>query len=73
MRDGRRISMVRRLWGLTVHVFQHILAVMAGLVLIIVGLALTFSIVMVVPGIILLAVGVAVVMGGIFAHAVAGP
>jgi hypothetical protein len=42
-----------------------------GLALVIVGLALTFSIVFVVPGIIVLSVGVATVVGGVFAHAFA--
>ena len=65
--------MVRKLWGRTVHVLQHTAVVMAGFVLIVLGMAMTFSLILVLPGIIVLAVGVAIVVGGIFAHSVAGP
>lgn len=65
--------MTRRLWGATVHLLQHTAVVIGRVILIVVGMALTFSLIMAVPGIILLAVGVAVVVSGMFAHATAGP
>jgi hypothetical protein len=64
---------MRRLWGRTLHVLQHAGIVIAGIVLIVVGLAMTFSIVFLLPGIFVLAIGVAIFVGGIFAHATAGP
>ena len=60
---------IRRLWACTLHLLEHALAVILGFALVILGLALTFSIVFVVPGIIVLALGVAIVVGGVFAHA----
>lgn len=65
--------MVRRLWGVTVHVLQHAAVAIAGIVLIVVGLAMTFSIVFMLPGMFVLALGVCIVVGAIFAHATAGP
>ena len=62
---------IRSLWARTLHLVEHALAVTLGLALVIVGLALTFSIVFVVPGIIVLSLGVATVVGGLFAHAFA--
>ena len=62
---------IRSLVARTVHLAEHALAVTFGLVLVIVGLGLTFSIVFVVPGIIVLSLGVATVAGGVFAHAFA--
>lgn len=64
---------IRRLWAGTLHLLEHALAVTLGLALVILGLALTFSIVFVVPGIIVLALGVSIVVGGLFAHAFARP
>jgi hypothetical protein len=62
---------IRSLIARTVHLVEHALAVALGLALVIVGLALTSSIVFVVPGIIVLSIGVATVVGGFFAHAFA--
>jgi hypothetical protein len=62
---------IRSLWAGALHLVEHALAVTLGLALVIVGLALTFSVVFVVPGIVVLALGVAAVVGGVFAHAFA--
>jgi hypothetical protein len=43
---------IRSLWARTLHLVEHALAVTLGLALVLVGRALTFSIVFVVPGII---------------------
>ena len=59
----------RTLWASVAHVFEHMLVVVFGAALVIVGLAMTFSIVFVVPGIVVLAVGVSIVAAGLFAHA----
>ncbi|RPI56642.1 MAG: hypothetical protein EHM55_04605 [Acidobacteria bacterium] len=59
--------------GAVVHVLQHTGVVAAGFIMIVLGVAMTFSLVMVLPGIIFLVVGVAVVVAGVFAHATAGP
>ena len=63
---------IRSLWASTLHLVEHALAVTLGFVLVIVGLALTSSIVFVVPGIIVLGLGVAIVVAGVFVHAFAG-
>ena len=63
---------IRRLLASALHLVEHALAVTLGLALVIVGLALTFSVVFVVPGIIVLSLGVATVVGGVFAHAFSG-
>jgi hypothetical protein len=65
--------MNRTRWGAVVHVLQHTGVVAAGFIMIVFGLAMTFSLVMVLPGIIFLLVGVCIVVGGVFAHATAGP
>ena len=62
---------IRSLLAGTLHLLEHALAVTLGFALVIVGLALTFSIVFVVPGIIVVCLGVAIVVGGVFAHAFA--
>jgi len=64
---------IRSLWASTLHLVEHALAVTVGFALVIVGLALTFSIVFVVPGIIVLGLGVAIVVAGMFVHAFARP
>lgn len=64
---------IRSLWASTVHLLEHSLVVALGVALVIVGLALTFSIVFVLPGIIILGLGVCLVVGGIFAHALTRP
>ena len=71
--DGRQTSMTRKLWGTGVHILQHAAVVIAGVILIVLGMAMTFSLVFVVPGLFVLAIGVAVVVGAMFAHSVAGP
>ncbi len=65
--------MARSFWGRVVHVLQHTGVVLAGIVLIVLGMAMTFSLIFVVPGLFILAIGVAVVVGAVFAHATAGP
>ena len=65
--------MARTFWGMVVHVLQHTGVVLGGIVLIVLGMAMTFSLVFVVPGLFVLAIGVAVVVGAVFAHATAGP
>jgi hypothetical protein len=61
------------MWNKTKHLLQHTAVVIGGIVLIVIGMAMTFSLIMVVPGIFVLALGVAVLIGGMFAHATAGP
>jgi hypothetical protein len=68
-----RKSAMRKLWNTTAHAFQHAVLVIGGVVLIVVGLAMTFSIVFLVPGLFVLAIGAAVFVGGIWMHATAGP
>lgn len=65
--------MARKLWGTGVHLLQHTAVVIAGIILIVLGMAMTFSLVFVVPGLFVLAIGVAVLIGAIFAHSTAGP
>jgi hypothetical protein len=50
------------------HLLEHAAAIAFGLVLVVVGLAMTFSLVFAVPGVIVLVIGVAIVVGGFFAH-----
>jgi hypothetical protein len=63
--------MIRSLWASTLHLVEHALAVTLGTALVIVGLALTLSIVFAIPGVIVLSIGAAIVAGGLFAHAFA--
>ena len=63
----------RSFWGSVVHVLQHTAVVLGGIVLVVLGTAMTFSLVFVVPGLFVLAIGVAVVVGAVYAHATAGP
>ena len=65
--------MARTLWGKSVHLLQHTGMVIGGIVLIVLGMAMTFSLIFVVPGLFVLAIGVAVLIGAIFAHSTAGP
>ncbi len=62
---------IRSLWASTLHLVEHALAVTLGVALVIVGLAMTFSIVFVVPGIIVLGLGAAIVVAGVCVHAFA--
>jgi hypothetical protein len=64
---------MRRFWSATVHVFQHAAILFVGVVMIVVGLAMTFSIVFMVPGLFVLAIGAAIFVGGLWMHATAGP
>lgn len=50
---------MRKALGATLHALQHTVAVILGFVLIIAGLAMTFSIVFMLPGMFVLAIGVA--------------
>lgn len=65
--------MARTFWGTGVHLLQHTAVVIGGIILIVLGMAMTFSLVFVVPGLFVLAIGVAVLIGAIFAHSTAGP
>jgi hypothetical protein len=67
------MSMGRNLWHTSIHVLQHAGAVIVGIALIVLGMAMTFSLIFVVPGLFVLAIGVAVLVGAVFAHATAGP
>ena len=62
---------IRSFAARTLHLLEHALAVTLGLTLVVVGLALTSSVVFAVPGIIVGCLGVAVLVGGLFAHAFA--
>ena len=50
------------------HVLEHAATVMLGIVLVVLGLAMTFSVVFAVPGIFVLLIGAALVVGGFFTH-----
>ena len=62
---------IRQLVARALHLVEHALTVTLGFALVIVGLALTFSIVFVVPGIVVVCLGAATVVAGVFAHAFA--
>jgi hypothetical protein len=62
---------IRNLWAGTLHLVEHALAVTLGFALVVVGFALSSSIVFVVPGIIVLCLGIAIVAAGVFDHAFA--
>ena len=50
------------------HLLEHAAAIAFGLVLVVLGLAMTFSLVFAIPGIVVLMLGIGIVIGGIFAH-----
>lgn len=62
---------IRSLWHSTLHLLEHALAVAFGAALVVLGLAMTFSLVFAAPGIFVLAIGAAIVVGGLFSHAMA--
>lgn len=64
----RRAYMARNIRTAVVHVLEHAATVTVGVVLVVLGLGLTFSVVFLLPGIIVLLVGICAVVGGIFAH-----
>ena len=66
-------STIGRLWAATLHLLEHALAVTLGFALVILGLALTFSVVLTLPGLIVLGLGVCLVVAGLFSHAFARP
>jgi hypothetical protein len=53
------------------HILEHAATITLGVALVILGLGMTFTIVFVLPGIVALAIGSSLVIGGIFAHAMA--
>lgn len=55
------------------HVLGHVTTTLLGFVLFVVGCGLTMTVVFVPAGILLLAIGAALIVGGIFAHQMAGP
>lgn len=56
------------LLGRALHLLEHVLAVIVGFALMILGLALTFSVVFVIPGIVVLGLGLCLVVAGLFAR-----
>jgi hypothetical protein len=63
----------RQLLKVGMHLLGHIATTVVGLALLVVGFGLTMTVVFVTAGILLLAIGVALIVGGIFAHQMAGP
>jgi hypothetical protein len=55
------------------HLLGHVATTIVGIALVVVGLGMTVTIVFATGGIIFMAVGVSLIVGGIFAHAMAGP
>jgi hypothetical protein len=70
---GTITARARQLLKVGLHVLGHVASIVVGLVLVVVGFGLTMTVVFVTPGILSLAIGVALVVGGIFAHQMAGP
>jgi hypothetical protein len=63
----------RQLLKVGLHVLGHVATTVVGLVLVVVGCGLTMTVVFVTLGILFLAIGVSLIVGGIFAHQMAGP
>jgi uncharacterized membrane protein HdeD (DUF308 family) len=63
----------RQLMKAGMHVLAHAATTVVGFVLVVVGLGMTISVVFVTSGILALVIGVSLIVGGIFAHQVAGP
>jgi hypothetical protein len=63
----------RRVLKIGMHILGHIATTVIGVVLVILGLGLTMAVVFVPAGILSLVTGVSLVVGGIFAHQMAGP
>jgi hypothetical protein len=55
------------------HILGHVATTIVGLVLVILGLGMTMAVVFVPAGILSLAIGVSLIVGGVFAHQMAGP
>jgi hypothetical protein len=72
-RTGAIAARARQLLKAGMHVLGHVATTVVGLVLVVVGLGLTMTVVFVTLGILLLATGVSLIVGGIFAHQLAGP
>ena len=72
-RTGTTTARARQLRKVGLHVLGHVVTIVVGLVMVVVGFGLTMTVVFVTPGILFLAIGVALVVGGIFAHQMAGP
>ena len=61
-------SPLRHVLAMVGHFFGHVVAVVLGFVLIIVGLAMGVTMVLVPAGIVIGLIGVALVVGGVFAR-----
>jgi hypothetical protein len=55
------------------HLLGHVATTIVGIALVVIGLGMTVTIVFATGGIIFMAVGVSLIVGGMFAHAMAGP
>ena len=55
------------------HALGHVAIILTGCALFVAGLGMTFTIVFVIPGIVMMAIGGLMIVGGAFAHAMAGP
>jgi hypothetical protein len=53
------------------HILEHAATVTLGLALVILGLAMTFTIVFTLPGIVALTLGSSLIVAGLFAHVMA--
>jgi hypothetical protein len=64
---------VRNGLKVVVHVLAHAATILIGMILFILGLGMTMTIVFATAGIVVMVVGGLLVVGGLFAHAAAGP
>ena len=70
---GTIAARARQLLKVGLHVLGHVVTIVVGLVLVVVGFGLTMTVVFVTLGILFLAIGVSLIVGGMFAHQMAGP
>jgi len=64
---------VRCVAKVATHFLEHVVVIVLGVALIVVGLGLSVTIVFIPAGLAAMLLGVALVVGGLFAHATAGP
>jgi uncharacterized membrane protein HdeD (DUF308 family) len=64
---------LRRALRRSVHILGHAATIALGVVLLILGIGLTMTVVFATFGIVTAVVGVSLVVGGLFAHTMAGP
>jgi hypothetical protein len=70
---GTIAARARQVLKAAVHVLGHVATTVIGVVLVVVGLGLTMTVVFVAAGILSLTIGVLLIVGGLFAHQMAGP